>query len=98
MGRLTKCPVAAEPSSCVAGSSPQFPSEESRAQIRLFNHRVRGSDHARTGSDSECDHHRRETRVGGDIIAREFGEEGTEGNARGDPHGGGQQNSGSNVA
>jgi hypothetical protein len=46
MGRLTKCPVAAEPSWCVAGSSPQFPSEESRAQIRLFNHRVRGSDHA----------------------------------------------------
>src|ERR1700736_4209690 len=54
-----------------------------------------GSDHV---EKDECDHHRRETRVGGDIIAREFGEEGTEGNARGDPHGGGQQNSGSNVA
>ena len=30
-------------------------------------------------------HHRGEARVSGDIIAREFGEEGTEGNARGDP-------------
>ncbi len=37
-------------------------------------------------------------RVGGDIIAREFGEVGAEGHARGDPHGEGQQNSGRNVA
>src|ERR1700730_15791930 len=33
--------------------APSSHREESRAQIRLFNHRVRGSDHARTGSDSE---------------------------------------------
>jgi hypothetical protein len=54
-----------------------------------------GSDHV---EKHERDHHRGEASVGGDIIAREFVEEGTEGNAGGDPHGGGQQNSGSNVA
>src|ERR1019366_10771637 len=37
-----------------------------------------GGDHV---EKNECDHDRRETRVGGDIIAREFGEVGAEGNA-----------------
>jgi hypothetical protein len=32
--------------------APQFPSEESHAQIRRFNHHIRGSEHARAGSDS----------------------------------------------
>src|SRR3984893_18015095 len=64
-------------------------------RVQFASEYKNGSDHV---EKDECDHHRRETRVGGDIIAREFGEEGTEGNARGDPHGGGQQNSGSNVA
>ena len=41
-----------------------------------------GSDHI---EKDECDHHRRETRVGGDVIARELGEVGAEGNARRDP-------------
>jgi hypothetical protein len=41
-----------------------------------------GSDHV---EKDECDHHRRETRVGGNVIARELGEVGAEGNARRDP-------------
>src|ERR1700720_3532956 len=38
-----------------------------------------GSDHV---EKDKCDHHRRETRVGGDVIARELGEVRAEGNAR----------------
>src|ERR1700736_6157469 len=41
-----------------------------------------GSDHV---EKDECDHHRRETRVGSNVIARELGEVGAEGNACRDP-------------
>src|SRR6202045_1539429 len=52
---------------CPQDGRVQFPAEDEN-----------GSDHV---EKDECDHHRRETRVGGNVIARELGEVRAEGNA-----------------
>jgi hypothetical protein len=55
-GQAHLVPAAAAPCGRLCALQVRTPSssrEESRAQIRRFNHRIRGSDHARTGSDSE---------------------------------------------
>src|ERR1700724_610071 len=51
-------------------------------RVQLAAEDENGSDHV---EKDECDHHRRETRVGGDVTARELGEVRAEGNARRDP-------------
>jgi hypothetical protein len=53
--RLINCPRQRnlEADRALQVRAPSSHREESRAQIRRFNPRIRGSDHARAGSDSE---------------------------------------------
>src|SRR6202035_5105122 len=85
-GRDTAIPPVPSPTSAHSSFNLQisvslaFCPQDGRVQFTAEDEN--GSDHI---EKDECDHHRPETRVGGDIIARELGKVGAEGNARRDP-------------